>query len=51
MLHDDFIILYRFPDFVLVFLFAQVCAISNEVLREPVAACQLGYLYNKVSEM
>ena len=27
----------------------QVCAISNEVLREPVAACQLGYLYNKVS--
>ncbi|CAN0218283.1 unnamed protein product, partial [Ectocarpus sp. 13 AM-2016] len=25
----------------------QVCAISNEVLREPVAACELGYLYNK----
>eukprot|EP00752_Nemacystus_decipiens_P013813 g12263.t1 len=25
----------------------KVCAISNEVLREPVAACQLGYLYNK----
>lgn len=26
----------------------QVCAISNERLREPVAACELGYLYNKV---
>ncbi|CAM9132374.1 unnamed protein product [Scytosiphon promiscuus] len=25
----------------------KVCAISNERLREPVAACQLGYLYNK----
>ncbi|CBJ28952.1 conserved unknown protein [Ectocarpus siliculosus] len=25
----------------------KVCAISNEVLREPVAACELGYLYNK----
>eukprot|EP00904_Undaria_pinnatifida_P011047 jgi/Undpi1/7072/HiC_scaffold_22.g09546.m1 len=25
----------------------KVCAISNERLREPVAACELGYLYNK----
>ncbi|CAN0426355.1 unnamed protein product [Pylaiella littoralis] len=25
----------------------KVCAVSNERLREPVAACQLGYLYNK----
>lgn len=25
----------------------KVCAISNERLREPVAACELGYLFNK----
>lgn len=29
----------------------QVCAISNERLREPVVACELGYLYNKVSPL
>ncbi|CAM9370433.1 unnamed protein product [Choristocarpus tenellus] len=26
----------------------KVCAISNEQLREPIAACELGYLFNKV---
>jgi Rtf2 RING-finger len=31
----------------LLYLFQQVCAVSNEKLQLPIVTCELGYLYNK----
>jgi Rtf2 RING-finger len=32
---------------VLVSIYRQVCAVSNEKLQLPIVTCELGYLYNK----